>query len=146
MGFRAVVLPLIAAGVISFAHWAHHMFTAGLGAWQVLLVSAASLVVAVPTAMLVSAWIATLCCGQLRYAGAASFLLGFLCPFVLGGRTWLRTGRTQHNPWRAGTLGWLPTGNGCTRSIPQVASRDRCGSSPPWRPRWRPASTGCRAA
>ncbi len=86
-GYRAVVLALIAVGVISFALWAHHMFTAGLGSWQVMLVSAASLAVAVPTAMQVFAWIATLWRGRLRYTGAALFLLGFLFTFVLGGLT-----------------------------------------------------------
>ncbi|MES3014163.1 MAG: cbb3-type cytochrome c oxidase subunit I, partial [Pseudomonadota bacterium] len=87
VGYRAVVLALIAVGVISFALWAHHMFTAGLGSWTVLLVSAASLVVAVPTALQVFAWIATLWRGKLRYTGAALFLLGFLFTFVLGGLT-----------------------------------------------------------
>ena len=87
VGYRVVVLALMAVGVISFALWAHHMFTAGLGAWQVLLVSAASLAVAVPTAMQVFAWIATLWRGHLRYTGAALFLLGFLVNFVLGGLT-----------------------------------------------------------
>ncbi|HEY9238572.1 MAG TPA: cbb3-type cytochrome c oxidase subunit I, partial [Burkholderiaceae bacterium] len=87
VGYRAVVLALIAVGVISFALWAHHMFTAGLGSWKVLLVSAASLVVAVPTAVQVFAWIATLWRGRLRYSGAALFLLGFLFTFVIGGLT-----------------------------------------------------------
>ncbi|MBC7726165.1 MAG: cbb3-type cytochrome c oxidase subunit I, partial [Microbacteriaceae bacterium] len=87
VGYRAVVLSLVAVGVISFALWAHHMFTAGLGHWQVMLVSAASLSVAVPTAVQVFAWIATLWRGRLRYTGAALFLLGFLFTFVLGGLT-----------------------------------------------------------
>ena len=87
VGYRAVVIALIAVGVISFALWAHHMFTAGLGSWKVMLVSAASLAVAVPSAMQVFAWIATLWRGQLRYTGAALFLLGFLFTFVLGGLT-----------------------------------------------------------
>ena len=87
VGYRAVVLSLVAVGVVSFALWAHHMFTAGLGHWQVLLVSAASLAVAVPTALQVFAWIATLWRGRLRYTGAALFLLGFLFTFVLGGLT-----------------------------------------------------------
>ena len=87
VGYRAVVLSLIAVGTVSFALWAHHMFTAGLGPWQVMLVSAASLVVAVPTAVQVFAWIATLWRGRLRYTGAAWFVLGFLFTFVLGGLT-----------------------------------------------------------
>ena len=87
VGYRAVVMALAAVGVISFALWAHHMFTAGLGHWKLLLVSAASLAVAVPTAMQVFAWIATLWRGHLRYTAAALFMLGFLFTFVLGGLT-----------------------------------------------------------
>ena len=30
-GYRAIVAALVAVGVLSFALWAHHMFTAGLG-------------------------------------------------------------------------------------------------------------------
>jgi len=86
-GYRAVVAALIAVGVISFALWAHHMFTAGLGSLQVLLVSAASLIVVVPTSVQVFAWIATLWRGRLQYTGAALFILGFLGIFVLGGLT-----------------------------------------------------------
>ena len=36
----------------------------------------------------------------------------------------LRPERNCDNPWQAGTLEWLPTGNYGTRSIPQVDSRD----------------------
>ena len=87
VGYRAVVIALVAVGIISFALWAHHMFTAGLGHWQVLLVSAASLAVAVPTSVQVFAWIATLWRGQLRLNGAGLFLLCFLFTFVAGGLT-----------------------------------------------------------
>jgi len=86
-GYRAVVAALIAVGVISFALWAHYMFTAGLGSLQMLLVSAASLIVVVPTSVQVFAWIATLWRGRLQTTGAALFVLGFLGIFVLGGLT-----------------------------------------------------------
>ena len=65
-GQRAIVAALIAIGVISFALWAHHMFTAGLGPLATELVSAASLAVAIPAAMQVFAWIATLWRGDVR--------------------------------------------------------------------------------
>jgi cytochrome c oxidase subunit I+III len=87
VGRRAVVVSLCAVGVISFALWSHHMFTAGLGRFAMLLVSAASLAVALPTAVQVFAWLATLARGRLRLEGGAPFLLGFLFIFVLGGLT-----------------------------------------------------------
>ena len=89
VGYRAIVVALVAVGFFSFALWAHHMFTAGLGHLsQSSLVSAASLAVAVPSGMQVFAWIATLWRGPAAHRrGASLFLLGFLFIFVLGGLT-----------------------------------------------------------
>ena len=86
-GQRAVVAALVATGFFSFALWAHHMFTAGLGVLSATLVSAASMAVAVPAAMQVFAWIATLRRGRVRLDATALFLLGFLFLFTLGGLT-----------------------------------------------------------
>jgi cytochrome c oxidase subunit I+III len=64
------------------------MFTAGLGVLEMSFVSAASMAVAVPTAIQVFAWIATLWKGKVTHANApALFLLGFMFIFVLGGLT-----------------------------------------------------------
>ena len=87
VGRRAIIVALVAVGVFSFALWAHHMFTAGLGVMKMSFVSAASMAVAIPTAIQVFAWIATLWRGQVRINGPTLFLLGFLFIFVLGGLT-----------------------------------------------------------
>jgi cytochrome c oxidase subunit I+III len=87
VGERAIVAALIATGALSFALWLHHMFTAGLSALSTALVSAASLAIAVPAALQVFAWIATLARGQLQWTTSALFLLGFLATFVVGGLT-----------------------------------------------------------
>ncbi|SDF71416.1 MULTISPECIES: cytochrome c oxidase subunit I [unclassified Duganella] len=87
VGHRPVVIALGVVGVVSFALWAHHMFTAGLSLWSSTLVSAASMIVAVPTAVQVFAWIATLWRGQARINAPMLFILGFLFIFVLGGLT-----------------------------------------------------------
>ena len=87
VGYRAIVLALLATGFFGFAVWAHHMFTAGLGVLETMLVSAASFAVSVPAAIQIFSWLATLWQGRLRITGAALFLLGFLFTFVLGGLT-----------------------------------------------------------
>ncbi|MDB5777806.1 MAG: cytochrome c oxidase, subunit [Polaromonas sp.] len=85
---RAIVIALVAVGVISFALWAHHMFTAGLSRYALYFVSAASFAVAIPSAVQVFAWIATLRRGRVRPLQAPTlFLLGFHFIFVLGGLT-----------------------------------------------------------
>jgi len=87
VGRRAMTVALVIVGFFSFALWAHHMFTAGLGPLETGLVSAASMAVAVPTAIQVFGWIATLWKGKVVWTGPALFLMGFMFIFVLGGLT-----------------------------------------------------------
>ena len=87
VGHRAVVIALIGVGVISFALWAHHMFTAGLSSQAMTIVSIASFAVAIPSAVQVFAWIATFLKGRLQMTAPSLFLLGFHFIFVLGGLT-----------------------------------------------------------
>ena len=84
---RAVIVSLAAVGALSFALWMHHMFTAGLGQLETTLVSAASMAIAIPTAVQVFAWIATLWRGRVQLNAPTLFILGFLLVFVLGGLT-----------------------------------------------------------
>jgi cytochrome c oxidase subunit I+III len=87
VGHGAIVWALVAVGVISFALWVHHMFTAGLGGWALHLASAASFAVAIPSAVQVFAWIATFWKGRVQMTAPTLFLLGFHFIFVLGGLT-----------------------------------------------------------
>ena len=87
VGRRAVIVALVAVGFFSFALWAHHMFTAGLGVMKMSFVAAASMAVAVPTAIQVFAWIATLWRGKVRINAPTLFILGFMFIFVIGGLT-----------------------------------------------------------
>ena len=87
VGYRWVVASLVATGTISFALWAHHMFSVGMSPSSNLFFSAASLIVAVPAAVQVFAWIATFASGTVRRTASTWFLLGFFGIFVLGGLT-----------------------------------------------------------
>jgi len=87
VGYRTIVVALIGVGTLSFGLWAHHMFTAGLGAMELNFVSAASMAVAIPTAIQVFGWIATLWRGEVRHSTPMYFLLGFMFIFILGGLT-----------------------------------------------------------
>jgi cytochrome c oxidase subunit I+III len=87
VGHRAVVMALVGVGVVSFLLWAHHMFTTGLGNVSMLVVSAASFMVAIPSGMQVFAWIATFWRGRVTLDAPTLFLLGFHFIFVLGGLT-----------------------------------------------------------
>jgi cytochrome c oxidase subunit I+III len=86
-GYRWIVGANIGVGVLSFGLWAHHMFATGMPHRSASFFSAASLAVAVPTAIQVFAWIATLWRGKLRSTAASWFVMGFFATFVLGGLT-----------------------------------------------------------
>lgn len=87
VGYRWVVLAILSTGFISFGLWVHHMFTVGIPQLAQAFFSAASMLVAVPTAIQVFAWIATLWLGRPRYHVPMLWLLGFLVIFVCGGLT-----------------------------------------------------------
>ncbi len=87
VGYRWVVLSIIATGFISFGLWVHHMFTVGIPKLALAFFSVASMLVAVPTAVQVFAWLATLWTGRVVYRLPMLWLLGFLVVFVCGGLT-----------------------------------------------------------
>ncbi|MGE0315104.1 MAG: cytochrome c oxidase subunit I [Lautropia sp.] len=87
VGYRWVVVSLIATGFISFGLWVHHMFTVGIPALAQAFFSAASMLVAIPTAVQVFAWIATLWSGRPTWRLPMLWITGFLVIFVAGGLT-----------------------------------------------------------
>src|SRR5688572_18492414 len=87
VGYRYVVVALIATGFFSFGLWVHHMFTTGIPALSLSFFSAASMAVSLPSGIQIFAWIATIASGRLRWATPSLFVLGFLFIFTLGGLT-----------------------------------------------------------
>ena len=87
VGYRLVVLALVATGYLSMGLWVHHMFTVGLPPISLSFFSAASAAVAIPSGIQVFAWIATIAAGRLRLTVPALFILGFLMVFTIGGLT-----------------------------------------------------------
>ena len=87
VGYRFIVVALIATGFFSFGLWVHHMFTTGIPALSLSFFSAASMAVALPSGIQIFAWIATIASGHLRWTTPSLFVLGFLFIFTLGGLT-----------------------------------------------------------
>jgi cytochrome c oxidase subunit I len=84
-GYRGMVFAFFAIFSLSFAVWAHHMFTTG----QVYLpwFSLMSFLIAVPTGIKVFNWLATLWRGAITFNTAMLYALGFIVVFVMGGIT-----------------------------------------------------------
>ncbi|MEE1610061.1 cbb3-type cytochrome c oxidase subunit I [Microvirga sp. CF3016] len=87
VGYRLIVLALIATGFLSFGLWVHHMFATGLPKMSLSFFSAASTAVAVPSGIQVFAWIATIASGRMKLTTPSLFIIGFLFIFTLGGLT-----------------------------------------------------------
>jgi cytochrome c oxidase subunit I+III len=86
-GYVAIVLSLIATGFLSFGLWVHHMFATNVPELGKSFFTAASMVIAIPTATQIFCWIATLWNGRLSLKTPLLFVLGFFFILVLGGLT-----------------------------------------------------------
>lgn len=87
VGYRWIVLSVILTGFISFGLWVHHMFTIGIPQLAQAFFAIASMMVAIPTAIQVFAWLATLWTGRVVYNLPMLWVFGFLVIFVCGGLT-----------------------------------------------------------
>jgi cytochrome c oxidase subunit I len=84
-GYEFVAGSSVAIGVLSFAVYAHHMFTVGLGHAFNTAFSAASFFIAVPTGIKIFNWIATMWGGKIRFTTSMLFATAFLILFTIGG-------------------------------------------------------------
>jgi cytochrome c oxidase subunit I+III len=87
MGYGWVVAAAVSLAVLSFGLWVHHMFTTGIPHLGLAFFSAASTLVAVPTAVMLFSWIGTLWKGRVRMDLPMLWILGFFATFVIGGLT-----------------------------------------------------------
>jgi len=91
-GYPALVISLIATGFLSFGLWVHHMFAAELPELGKSFFTAASMLIALPTALQIFCWIATLWTGRLNFRTPMLFVLAFFVILVIGGLTGLMLG------------------------------------------------------
>ncbi len=87
VGYRAIVVAIIALAFLSFGIWVHHMFTVGIPHLALAFFSLGSAIVAVPTAVQIFAWLATLAHGRPRWDVPMLYVFGFFFVFVMGGLT-----------------------------------------------------------
>ncbi len=88
-GYAAVALASIAIAVLGFLVWAHHMFVAGISAYAALVFSLLSYFVAVPSAIKVFNWTATMYKGSVSLTTPMLYAMGFIGLFTMGGMTGL---------------------------------------------------------
>ena len=88
-GYSFVAFSSLAIAVLGFLVWGHHMFVAGQSIYAGIIFSALSFLVAIPSAVKVFNWTATLYKGSVSFATPMLYALGFIGLFTIGGLTGL---------------------------------------------------------
>jgi cytochrome c oxidase subunit 1 len=88
-GYSFVAFSSLAIAVFGFLVWGHHMFVSGQSAYAGMVFSFLSFAVAIPSAVKVFNWTATLYKGSISYDTPMLYALGFIGLFTIGGMTGL---------------------------------------------------------
>jgi cytochrome c oxidase subunit I len=91
-GYKMIVWATVVAGVLSFVVWAHHQFVSGLDPKLGNPFSLTTILISVPFAVTIFAFLATLWGGSIRFTTAMLFALAFLGVFLVGGVTGIVNG------------------------------------------------------
>jgi cytochrome c oxidase subunit 1 len=96
-GYTFIALSSIAIAVISFLVWGHHMFVSGQSNLAGMIFSFLTFMVAIPSAVKVFNWVATMYKGSIWLATPMLYVLSFLFLFGIGGLTGLFLGALAVN-------------------------------------------------
>lgn len=88
-GYNFVAMSSVGIAVLGFLVWAHHMFVAGISVYSALLFSMFSFLVAIPSAIKVFNWTATMFRGSIHFDTPMLYAFGFIGLFTMGGLTGL---------------------------------------------------------
>ncbi len=86
-GYHFIAFSSIAIATLGFLVWGHHMFTSGQSVYAGMVFSALTMLVAIPSAVKVFNWTATLYKGSVSYQAPMLYALGFIGLFTIGGLT-----------------------------------------------------------
>ena len=88
-GYRFVAFASLGIAFLGFLVWGHHMFVAGISVYSAMIFSILSFLVAIPSAVKVFNWTATMYKGSISYATPMLYAFGFIGLFTIGGLTGL---------------------------------------------------------
>jgi cytochrome c oxidase subunit 1 len=88
-GYPMMVTAMFVILVLSFFVWAHHMFVSGMDPFLGSVFSLTSFIIAVPSAIKVFNWLATLWKGNIQFTPALLFAIAVVSFFITGGLTGL---------------------------------------------------------
>jgi cytochrome c oxidase subunit 1 len=91
-GYRAMILSILAIAFLSFIVWGHHMFLTGMSPFLGTVFTFTTLLIAIPSAVKVFNYLATIWRGNIRLTPAMLFGMGMVSLFISGGLTGLVLG------------------------------------------------------
>jgi cytochrome c oxidase subunit 1 len=91
-GYEFIAFSSIAIAVFGFLVWGHHMFVSGQSMYAGMVFSFLTMVVAVPSAIKMFNWTATMYKGSISYDTPMLYGIGFMGLFLIGGLTGLFLG------------------------------------------------------
>ena len=91
-GYKAMVGAMLAIAFLSFIVWGHHMFITGMDPFLGSVFTFTTLLIAIPSAVKVFNYLATLWKGSIRFTPAMLFTIAFVSTFITGGLTGLILG------------------------------------------------------
>ncbi|MEK6778070.1 MAG: cytochrome c oxidase subunit I [Candidatus Deferrimicrobiota bacterium] len=96
-GYKAIAYSSLAIAFIGFFVWGHHMFVSGMSKTASVIFSFLTFFVAVPTAVKVFNWIATMYKGSITFESPMLYALTFIFLFTFGGLTGMFLGALATN-------------------------------------------------
>ncbi len=88
-GYPFVAFSSLAIALVGFLVWGHHMFVSGQSVYASMVFSILSFLVAIPSAVKVFNWTATLHKGRISFETPMLYVFGFIGLFTIGGLTGL---------------------------------------------------------
>ncbi len=86
-GYSFVAFSSMGIAVLGFVVWGHHLFVSSQSAYMGLVFSVLSMLVAIPSAVKVFNWTATLYKGSISWDAPMMYAIGFIGLFTIGGLT-----------------------------------------------------------
>ena len=96
-GYGAIAMSSLAIALVGYFVWGHHMFTSGIGYYSRVFFSLLTFVVAIPSAIKVFNWLATMYGGSLDLKPPLLYAVSFIFLFLIGGFSGLTQGALATN-------------------------------------------------
>jgi cytochrome c oxidase subunit 1 len=93
-GYQSMVFAMLAIASLSFVVWGHHMFVSGMSPYLGMAFAVGTILIAVPSAVKVFNWLATLYHSRIRFTTAMLWALGVVSLFISGGLSGILLGQS----------------------------------------------------